>query len=70
MDHKQMNILFKRRTFFLRVIGGIAGGWMIGNLFSGIGRSTAEVKNNNAVQVSINPLAVPRSMKEAASHGK
>jgi hypothetical protein len=60
---------FKRRSFFKRLLGGIAGGWITGNLFSGIARSTAFFKNSEKVQVTIDPLAVPRINKDAASHG-
>jgi hypothetical protein len=70
MEQKQTNIPFKRRSFFIRVLGGIAGGWLIGNLFSGFRRSIADMKNHDAVQVSINPLAIPRATKETVSHGK
>ena len=73
---KQLNMktiedknVYKRRSFIIRVFGGIAGGWVAGNLFPGIERSTALIKSNKAIQVKINPLAIPRSNKEEKSHG-
>jgi len=60
---------FKRRSFFKRLLGGIAGGWITGNLFSGIVRSTSFLKNSEEVRVAIDPLAVPRMNKDATSHG-
>jgi hypothetical protein len=69
MDSSQDNITFKRRSFIMRLFGGITGGWIAGNLFSGIIRSTTPTKSKKAIQVRINPLAVPRSNKDATSHG-
>ena len=68
MEIRESNIPLKRRSFFLRVLGGLAGGWMSGNLLSDGGRSARDMKNTDAVQVSINPLAVPRTAKDTALH--
>ena len=69
METPQSNFVFKRRSFFIRLLGGIAGGWMAGNLFSGILRATAGDKNMEEVKVRINPLAVSRVKKEPKTHG-
>jgi hypothetical protein len=68
MKPTQENV-FKRRSFFIRILGGIAGGWIAGNLFSGILHSTAVQKTNEDVQVRINPLAVSRAKKDTNTHG-
>ena len=69
MEIMQDKNTYKRRSFIMRIFGGIAGGWIAGNLFPGIERSTALTKSKKAIQVRINPLAVPRSNKDAKSHG-
>ncbi|MGD1043739.1 MAG: hypothetical protein ABR936_00275 [Bacteroidota bacterium] len=69
METTQENNTFKRRSFFLRVFGGIAGGWIARNLFSGFIRTTTNTGSKEIVQVTINPLAVPRMNKDATSHG-
>jgi hypothetical protein len=69
METTQDKRTIKRRSFIMRLFGGITGGWIAGNLFSGIVRSTAVAKNNEPVQVIINPLAVPRTNKDVTSHG-
>jgi hypothetical protein len=68
METPQDKIVFKRRSLFIRLLGGIAGGWMAGNLFSGILRTTAGVKSNEEVKVRINPLAVSRAKKDTTIH--
>jgi hypothetical protein len=52
----------------MRLFGGIGGGWIAGNLFTGIVRSITLIKSKKAIQVRINPLAVPRTNKDATSH--
>jgi len=69
METGQNKQTLRRRSFFMRLIGGIVGGWITGNLFSGIVRSTALTQNKKAIQVKINPLAVPRTNKNNTSHG-
>jgi hypothetical protein len=69
MKIPQGTIVMKRRSFFTRLLGGITGGWMAGNLFSGILRATAGAKNIEEVKVRINPLAVSRAKKDPKSHG-
>jgi hypothetical protein len=69
MDTPHDKFVLKRRSFFIRLLGGIAGGWMAGNLFSGILRSTAVHKSNEKVKVRINPLAVSRTKKDSETHG-
>jgi len=69
METPQDKYSLKRRSFFIRLLGGIAGGWIAGNLFSGILRSTAVYKSNKKVKVRINPLAVSRVKKEPKTHG-
>jgi hypothetical protein len=59
----------KRRSFFLRLFGGIGGGWMAGNLFSKRVHSTSVALSNEEVHVTIHPLAVPRMKKDVISHG-
>jgi hypothetical protein len=55
----------QRRVFFVRILGGIIGGLMAGSLVPKFLRRTPGKKNIDAnVQVSINPLAVPRTDKE------
>ena len=68
METRPDKITYKRRSFMMRLFGGIGGGWVAGNLFSGIVRSTTLTKNKKAIQVRINPLAVPRTNKDATSH--
>ena len=62
-------LTFKRRSFLKRLFGGIAGGWIAGNLFSDMVHFTTGSKNKKVVQVTINPLAVPRTNKDITSHG-
>jgi hypothetical protein len=69
METPQGTFVIKRRSFFTRLLGTIAGGWMAGNLFSGILRATAGVRNSEEVKVRINPLAVSRAKKEPKTHG-
>jgi hypothetical protein len=64
METTQGKITIKRRSFFGRLFTGIAGGWIAGNLFTHVVRSTAIPKSKEEVQVTINPLAVPRSEKD------
>ena len=61
-------LTFKRRSFLKRLFGGIAGGWIAGNLFSDMVHFTTGSKNKKVVQVTINPLAVPRTNKDITSH--
>ncbi|RPI04700.1 MAG: hypothetical protein EHM64_09080 [Ignavibacteriae bacterium] len=60
----------KRRSFVLRALAGLSGGWLAGHLFSGMTFSTGIAKKNKPVQVIINPLAVPRQNKNKLSHGE
>ena len=69
METTQDRPTFKRRSFFIRLLSGIAGVWTAGNLISGIVRSTARKKSKETIQVTINPLAVPRTKNEMNSHG-
>ncbi len=69
MEAPQDKFVLKRRSFFIRLLGGIAGWWMAGNLFFGILRATASAKNNEEVKVRINPLAVSRAKKDTETHG-
>jgi hypothetical protein len=69
METTQDKTTLKRRSFFIRIFGGIAGGWIAGNLFSHIVRTTTVAGNKEIVQVKINPLAVRRTKKETTSHG-
>jgi hypothetical protein len=69
MDTIQDKTAFKRRSFIMRLFGSIAGGWIVGNLLSGIVHSTTLTKSKISVQAKINPLAVPRTNKDAISHG-
>jgi len=59
----------RRRSFFVRFFSGIAGGWITGNLFSSIVRTTKITGSKEVIQVKINPLAVSRTKKDSASHG-
>jgi len=68
METSQENNIYKRRSFMMRLFGGIGGGWIVGNLFTGIVRSMTLTKSKNAIKVRINPLAVPRTNKDATSH--
>jgi hypothetical protein len=69
METIQDKNTFKRRSFFVRLFSGIAGAWIAGNLFSGMVRTATNTGNKEVVQVTINPLAVPRTNKDAISHG-
>jgi hypothetical protein len=69
METTQDKIDLKRRSFFIRLLGGIAGGWIAGNVFSGMIRSTAVTKSNEEVKVRINPLAVSRAKKDTNTYG-
>jgi hypothetical protein len=55
----------QRRLFLTRILGGIAGvrvaGFFVPRLFR---RPVENKKNDKNVQVTINPLAVPRTEKE------
>jgi hypothetical protein len=68
METAQDEHTFERRSFFLRLFGGIAGGWVAGKFFSGMVRTIRVIESNEVVQVKINPLAVSRSNKDAISH--
>ena len=68
METPENKYSLKRRSFFIRLLGGITGGWIAGNLFSGILRSTTVYKSNKKVKVRINPLAVSRAKKEPETH--
>ena len=69
MGTTQDRITLKRRSFFIRLFGGIAGGWIAGNLFSGIVHTAKVIGSKKTIQVRINPLAVPRTDKDATAHG-
>jgi hypothetical protein len=69
METTQDKITLKRRSFFIRLFGGIAGGWIAGSLFSGIVRATKIIGSREAIQVRINPLAVPRTDKDDTAYG-
>jgi hypothetical protein len=69
METTRDTITFKRRSFFRRLFGVSVGGWIAGNLFSDIVHFTTGSKNKKAVQVTINPLAVPRTNKDITSYG-
>jgi hypothetical protein len=69
METTHDRITLKRRSFFIRLFGGIAGGWIAGNLFSGIVHTTKVIGSKKAIQVRINPLAVPRMNKDGPAHG-
>jgi hypothetical protein len=70
MEKTQNKNIYKRRSFFIRLISGIAGGFAGGNLFSKMIHTTGLTKNNKELQVRINPLAVQRRSKEVTPHGK
>ncbi len=69
METTQNHHTFKRRSFFKRLAGALAGGWIAGNLFPGIMRSTTNPGKNEPMQITINPLAVPRTKQDGTSHG-
>jgi hypothetical protein len=69
METTQDKIALKRRSFFIRLLGGIAGGWIAGNVFTVKRRSTAVHRSNDEVKVRINPLAVSRTKKDSETHG-
>jgi hypothetical protein len=69
METTQDKIALKRRSFIIRLLGGIAGGWMAGNVFTGKRRSTAVHRSKEEVKVRINPLAVSRTKKGTKIHG-
>jgi hypothetical protein len=69
METTEDKITLKRRSFFKRFFGGIAGGWLAGNLFPDIVHTTTIAKRKKEVQVTINPLAIPRMKKDTVSHG-
>jgi hypothetical protein len=70
METTQQTSTFKRRSFFWRLLGGVTGGWIAGNLFSGFAHITRRIKNDDIVQVHINPLAIPRATRKGAPHGE
>jgi hypothetical protein len=70
METTQNTITFKRRSFFLRLVSGIAGGGIAENLFSRFVHTTRSTKSNETVQVIMNPLAIPRATKNGTSHGE
>ena len=61
--------VLKRRSFFIKLATGMAGGWAAGNLITAVFHPKFHRKNNEAIRVTINPLAVPRTKKENKSHG-
>jgi hypothetical protein len=69
MEITQDKIALKRRSFIIRLLGGIAGGWIAGNVFTGKRRSTAVHRSNEEIKVSIHPLAVSRTKKNTETHG-
>jgi hypothetical protein len=69
METTQDKYPHSRRSFFVRLFNGIAGAWIAGNLFSGMVRTATNTGNKEVVQVTINPLAVPRTNKDTISHG-
>ena len=69
METTQEKYPHSRRSFFVRLFSGIAGGWIVGNLFSSLVRNTTVIGSTQVVQVKINPLAVPRTNKDTISHG-
>jgi hypothetical protein len=69
METTQEKYPQSRRSFFVRLFSGIAAGWIVGNLFSSLVRSTTVIGSKKVVQAKINPLAVPRTKKDTISHG-
>jgi hypothetical protein len=69
METIQDTYLQSRRSFFVRLFSGVAGGWIAGNLLSRIVRTKTISESTNVVQVTINPFAVPRTKKDTISHG-
>ncbi|MCX6122389.1 MAG: hypothetical protein NTX44_12340 [Ignavibacteriales bacterium] len=69
METTQEKYSHSRRSFFVRLFSGIAGGWIVGNLFSSLVRSTTGTGSKRVVQAKINPLAVQRTNKDSISHG-
>jgi hypothetical protein len=61
--------VLKRRSFFIQLLGGIAGGWIAGNLFNRMRHSPVPAKSIDDVRVKINPLAVSRANTDVHSHG-
>jgi hypothetical protein len=58
-----------RRSFFKKILRGIAGGWFAGNLFSNVFHSAFLAREKKEIQVSIHPLAVPRAKNKDVPHG-
>lgn len=69
METRQNTYPHGRRSFFVQLFSGLAGGWMAGNLLSRFVRPKTVPGNKNVVQVMINPFAVPRTNKDTRSHG-
>ena len=70
METTQQTRTFKRRSFFLRFLGGVTAGWIAENLFSGFVHTTRRRKGDDIVQVHINPLAIPRVTIKGTPHGE
>jgi hypothetical protein len=67
---QQLDTTPQRRSFFRQLFSGIAGGWMVGNLLPHTMQRKTFVQQNDHIQVTINPMAVSRTAKEAKLHGE